>query len=394
MKIPRTLLRFLVPVAILVVAYVVTRGVIAMRPEAEIKRPEAVVPVVRVALVETETVRVDVLAQGTVVPRTETVLVAEVSGRVESISPSLFNGGFFSKGDPLVYIDPRDNEMRVEEVKLDVARAERRVTQEEADARSARSDWESLGNGGEPTPLVLREPQLAEARAELAAARARLDKAHRDVERCTILAPYTGRIRSESVDPGQYLMAGSEVARVFATDAVEVRLPMPETDFAFLEEDLAFRRGDEAEPGPEVTLYARFGGREGVWKGNIERIESELDPKSRMAVVVVRVADPYGRGETIDRPPLALGTFVRAVIAGRSFDGCMPLPRAAMRGRDSVYVVDEEDRISIRRVEILRAEADRVLVSTGLDLGERVIVSPLDTAVDGMRVKINEGGSE
>jgi len=139
---------------------------------------------------------------------------------------------------------------------------------------------------------------------------------------------------------------------------------------------------------PEVVFEAEFGGREHRWIGRIVRTEGELDPRTRMIHAVARVEDPYGRSEQAGRPPLAVGLFVEAEVQGRRVDGVYSLPRAALRGNDSVVVVDGEGRAHLRRVELLQRLTDRVLIRSGLEPGERVVISPLALTVEGMRVEV------
>ena len=152
-------------------------------------------------------------------------------------------------------------------------------------------------------------------------------------------APYTGRIRTKSVDVGQFVSRGAPVARVYAVDYAEVRLPIPDAELAYVDLPLAFRGQAGDAKGPKVTLRAQFAGREHTWQGRIVRTEAEIDPQSRMVQAVARVADPYGQGGRPGRPPLAVGMFVEAEIEGR-WTSSVVLPRVALRGGDTVYVID------------------------------------------------------
>ncbi len=392
MKAPKLIAKLLLPVLIVIMAVLFSRYLVATRPEVEAVPPQRNVPIVKTLTVRPQEVSFTVEAQGTVVPHAETRLMAEVSGRIEEISGSLVNGGFFEQGDLMLRIDPTDYELALEEANLAVSRAERMLVQEQADAEVARKDWESLGKG-EASPLVLRQPQLAEARAELASARARLERSRRDVERTVLRAPYAGRVRSESVDLGQFIARGSEVAMIYAVDYAEVRLPLPDSELAFVDIPLAFRGTNPGFEGPDVLLRARFAGRETTWNAKIARTEGELDPMNRMVIAIARVEDPYGLSELAERPPLALGMFVEAEISGRTRADSIVLPRTALRSGERVFVVDDEERLRMRPVQVFRAERDRVVLEGGLAPGDRVIVSPLEAPVEGMQVAL-EGGRE
>jgi len=405
----KRMLRIVLPVALLLFAVFLTKTLVGLRPKVEPTTPEIVPPVVAAVGVESAALDLVVHAQGTVVPRTQSRLVSEVAGRIVEVSPDWVNGGFFEAGELLVAIDPTDYELAEKEAEMRVAQAELSLAQDLADAEIAQRDWEVLNGDTPAPPLVVREPQVREARASLAAAKSALEKAARDLERCRIVAPYPGRIRSKSVDVGEFVQRGSELGRVYAIDRAEIRLPLPDSELEFLDLPLAYRGPRVTEPigtngvmqaegahWPEVTLSARFAGSAPIWSGRIVRTEGELDPESRMVVAVCEVEDPYGRSEETNRPPLAVGMFVDATIQGIRVPDALAMPRTALRTGDRVFVVEGapgEERLAIREVEVLRTERDRVLVQSGVTPGERVVLSPIETAVDGMRIRLDQEDS-
>ncbi len=379
----RKILKIILPILILTIggggAYLlfISREVVLTIP---IEVPP---PLVRVQTVELEDLQLVVPAQGTVAPRTESTLVAQVAGQITRVSPAFVNGGFFEKGDVLLAIDPRDYEVAVAQARVQVAQAELRLAREEEEGAIARDEWQRLGQG-EPTALVLREPQIAEARATRAAAEGALTRATLDLERTQIRAPYPGRVRAKSADVGQYVNPGSPVGRIYAVDYAEVRLPVPDDQLAYLNAPLSFRNRDDAK-GPDVRFRATFAGREHIYMGRIVRVEGEIDPRSRMVALVGRVDNPY-RQRDHNRPPLSVGMFVTAEIMGYRAEEVAVVPRAALRGKDRVLVV-VENRLYYRAIDILRADAETVVVKAGLESGDQLCVSPLDTVVDGMRVR-------
>lgn len=384
-------LRTFLPLFILASGLLLAGYLVGTRPKAvPMERGEAAPPV-RVLEVVPEDMRLRVEALGEVRPRAEIDLVAEVTGRIVATSASLESGAFFAAGEELARIDPIDYELAVRRARADVAQARVEVETELAEAEVARSEWDDL-HGGNPPPLVVREPQLAGARARLEAARASLAQAEVDLARTVIEAPFAGRVRSENVDVGQFVSRGASLARIYAIDAVEVRLPLSTDDLAFV--DLPLRAdGLAGEKGPSVDLRASIGGREHHWRGRIVRTEGELDPRTRMLHAVVRVEDPYRlRGGETDAP-LAIGLYVAASISGRAVEGVFVVPRDALRdGADGaqVLVIDEESRVRLRPVEVLREQADTVLIASGLRGGERICVSHLEVAVEGMLVRVVE----
>ncbi len=378
-------IRLLVPVAVLLAGVVGAAALIATRPQVAAKPPDALVPLVRVAAIELRDLPLEVTTHGTVAPRTESALIPEVSGRVVEISPSLVSGGFFAEGDLLVRIDPRDYEIALERARAALARAE----SEEARARAELARRRALAERDFASAAQLEEAvrNQAVSAATVREARAALVQAERELQRTALRAAFAGRVRDENVDVGQFVSRGAPIATLYAVDWAEVRLPVPDEELAFLDLPLAWRGEQPDALGPEVRLFARFGGTEHEWLGRIVRTEGEIDARSRMVHAVARVEDPYGRSDN-GRPPLAVGLFVRAAIQGRTAPGVAVLPRAALRGASQVLVVDAEGRLRFRDVEVLRTLRDEVVIAGGLANGERVCISPLETVVDGMAVRV------
>ena len=386
MRVLLRLLKVFLPLAVLAVAGFTALTIVRNRPEVETQPLRIEPPGVRIHVVELEDVRLSVTSQATVRPRTETQLVPEISGRVTSVAPSFAEGGFFDAGDVLVTIDPFDYEQAVVSVRSQLAQSRLRLAQEEAEAEVARREWQELGLG-DPRELTLREPQLDDARAAVAAAEANLLRAQRDLERAEITAPYAGRVRYKNVDVGQFVTVGNGVATIYAVDVAEIRLPLPDDQLVYLDLPLSFR-GTRNRPGPRVTVRTTFAGATYTWDGRVVRTESEIDPVSRMVHVVAEVRDPYLPGTDPNRPPLAVGMYVEAEIEGREFDQVVVLPRAAVRGQVQVLVIDANNRVRFRDVEIFRSTIESVFVSGGLAQGERVVVSTIDSPTEGMLVQV------
>ena len=385
----RTMARFLHVLAPLVVLGAAGLGAYTMilnRPDVQTELPVFEPPGIRVHTVTFQDLELRVTSQGTVSPRTESQLVPEISGRVIWVASSFASGGFFEAGNVLLKIDPYDYEQAIISERARLAEARLRLAREEAEAEVAHREWEELGRG-DPRALTLHEPQLEDARAAVAAAEASLDRAKRNLDRAELRAPYVGRVRRKNVDIGQFVAVGSPVATIYAVDYAEIRLPLPDEELAYLDLPLSYR-GSQNRVGPPVTLRAQFAGRTHTWQGRIVRTEGEIDPVSRMVHVVAQVKDPYAPGRDLSRPPLAVGMYVEAEIAGRVATEVAVLPRAALSGPSQVLVVDEESRLRFRTVELLRSTTEAIVVRAGLEAGEMVSVSPLEAVTDGMKVRV------
>jgi RND family efflux transporter MFP subunit len=388
----RRILQFLLPLAVLIAGALGAKSLIDMYEAPVAAAPIVEPPFVRAITAEAEDIRLSVLAEGTVRPRAESELVPEIAGRVMWVSPSLAIGGFFEEGDEMLKIDRREYELAVTRSRAAVAQAELRVATEEQEAAVARKEWEDLGQG-EPTALVLREPQLAEANAARASAQAALEQTQFDLERTVVKAPFAGRIRRKQVDIGQYVQRGQSVATLYSTDVAEIKLPIPDKELEFLNLPLAYRDAEARAAGPSAVVSADFAGQTYKWQGRIVRTEGEIDPQTRMVQALAQVENPYAQAPNSSRPPLAVGMFVQAEIAGRTVRA-ISLPRTALRGESVAWVINDRNQIEFRELDILRLEHDRVLVRGGIEPGERVCVSALEAAVQGMEVKVLEAGSE
>jgi len=338
-------------------------------------------PLVEVLSAGRTDVPIVVEGHGEVVAKVDVEMVPQVTGRVVTVSPSMVAGGFFKAGQTLFVIETRDYELGVERALAAVARAEVQLEREQAEAEVAREEWEELHPGEAPSSgLVVREPQVRQAQAEVEAANADLSVARLNLERTRVSLPFDGVVVSESVDLGQFVTTGRALATVYGTDQVEVRVPLESRDLAWFD----VPRGP-ASKGPRAEVSAAFAGATYTWEGRITRMEAQLDATSRMAHVVVEVQHPFAASE--GRPPLMPNTFVDVRIFGRSLDDVVPLPRHALREGGVVWLF-EDGRLRVREVSVARADRERVYVSAGLETGEQVIVSSLDAITDGMVVRI------
>lgn len=387
----KKILRYTLPPALIVASIIVVLILASNRPEPPEREPVETAMLVDTIAAELAGDRFIVEAQGTVQPRTQTTLVPEVSGKVTHISEEFVAGGFFRAGEVLVEIDPSDYQTAVKQAEADLAAARARLSDEQARSDQARRDWRKLhGNEGEPSPLVLRIPQLEQAKASVQAAEAALAQARRNLERTRISLPYDGMVRSRSVDIGQYVGVGTTLGVAFAADTAEVRLSLPDRDLAFINLP---QPGRKQGPRPRVRFFGDVSGQRGSWTGEIVRTEGVIEETTRLTHAVARIQDPYGLlGE--ERPvPLPMGTYVQAEIQGRSAAGLIELPRETLREGDRLFIADEDDRLEIRNVDVVRSTAQRVYLADSIEPGERVITTAIAAPISGTRLNVRESQS-
>ena len=355
---------------IIATAIAITVLMVSLRKEPPKKEVENLAMLVEVIELEPVETRFPIRSQGTVRPRTETILSAEISGAVVDISPKFIPGGVFRAGEVLMRIDPTNYEVAVKQ-------AEALLKQREIEFEGA----EKLRSQG-----YRAESEYASAAAALASAEAELVRAKRNLERTFIRLPYDGIVRSKESDIGQFVNPGTRLGVTFATDYAEVRLPLTDQDLAFVELPYAAQISKTGEaPGPGVLLTATQRGTPRQWQARIVRSEGVVDESSRVTYAVARIDDPYrlkGNGD-----PLPMGTFVSATIEGRAVDSLLRVPRFALRGSDQLLFVDDDSRLRIRNVRIMRADAEFAYLESGAAAGERVIVTTMESPINGMLVR-------
>jgi len=377
-------MKIVLPALLLAAGGVGAWAMLAYKPVLQQQASQAEPPLASVIRVQPQTVKLNVHSQGVVAPRVEIDVVSEVAGKIVKLHPGFAAGGFFKQGELLVAIDSRDYDVAVAQTQARIAEARRLLASEEAQAEQAKSEWQALGEG-RPSPLALHVPQLAEARAKLAAAEADLAKARLQRSRCELRAPFPGRVHDKRVGLGQYVQVGEKMARLYSTDAAEIRLPLAVDQLGLLDLPLGLRDGPAQ---PNVTLRAEWAGAPCRWQGRIVRTEGALDGATGLLHAVAEVREPYARQD--GGPPLLAGLFVQAEIEGRVRPGVFVLPKTAVNAAQEALLVDAGGRLRIRRLDILRQEPDRVLVQGGLSPGERVVVSGIQIPVDGMAVRVQE----
>ncbi|MFD1215853.1 MULTISPECIES: efflux RND transporter periplasmic adaptor subunit [Microbulbifer] len=364
-----------------VLGIVVAAGVAAvaavfmMAPKPEEKVAEAVVPpMADVLYAEPSRQTLLVPSQGSVHARHEIEVVARVGGVIQGVGDAFVPGGFFQQGDSLLQIEPADYRHALTRAESQVATAAATLAQEQGMAKQAKREWRDLGTAT-ANDLFLRKPQLAAAEAGLAAAKADRDQAKLDLDRTAVKAPFAGRVVETLVDIGQYVTPGTQLARIHSTDIAEIRLPLTDHQLSLLELPL----GRAVEDGPAVRVAANLAGKEREWRGRIVRTEAAIDPNSRFVYAVAQIQNPYA-GEA----PLINGLFVEAHIAGRTYDDIAILPRQALHEGDHILVLNDENQLGFRDVELLQAVGDQVWLRGDIATGEKIVVSSLGYSREGM----------
>lgn len=372
--------KVILPVSILIAAIIVFVVLIRTPEQLDVVPAEQAVASVRVAPVRSQSVRLDVHSQGRVQASRRVSLSAAATGPVSWISPSLRAGGYFAADEVILRVDSTDYETALERARSSLAQAE-------TDARHAREEYER--NSALAAQRLISESQLRDLQrqAENSAGRVRdaqgaVDQAELDLRRSEIRAPFATIVESSSIDLGQHVGRGQALAVLLSADEVEVRLPLALNQLSYLDIPLGIRGELADDISPKVKISGRLGDAVQHWEGRLVRMEASIDTVSNAVQAIVRV------DQTTAGIPLPIGLYVEAVIAGREVDDVIVLPREVIRGNNQVLVVDTENRLWYRQVEIMRLENDRVVLSGGLEDGERICLSPIQAIIDGMRVNV------
>lgn len=386
-------MKTILSILVLMLAAGVSFWLYGHKPQTKKIKPQRPVPVVRTVAVQISSEPVLFEASGTVIPARRVQLLSEVEGRIIEQNPELVPGGIIAEGDLVIQIDPLDYTLQVSERQAEVATAQYELEVEEGRQIIARQEWqllerELLGDKVSKT-LALREPHLRNSRARLEAAESRLATAKLAEKRTTIQAPFTGLVLEEFVEKGQFVGRQTAIATLVATDQFWVRVSVPLS----LLDRIRFPDKSEGAGSPALIILEKgYGGKPTVREGTLFKLLADLDPKGRMARILVTVQDPLdlqklktiGDKNEKEGGKILLDSYVKVRIDAGVLDGVYVIPREALREGDRLWLVNGKGLLDIREVTVLWRRVDEVLVDTHLEPDERIVVSRLQSPVPGM----------
>lgn len=391
----RVIVNTVVPVGVIAGGVVAARTIIADRPEPQVQERVEAPTLVRVLTAQTEEGRPLVRAQGTVVPSRQLSVVSEVSGRIVRMHPEVTVGGLIPEGTEIFSIDSSSYRINVAERETELATARANLEIERGRQAVAEREWEifreALGTEGANSELATRAPQMATAQTAIDAAEVRLRRARLDLNRTSIRAPFDAIVLNETAEEGLLVSPSGPLATIAATDVYWVQAAVPVDDLP----TLAIPEFN-AQSGSPVTVVQNYGTRQFRRQGEIVRLLPEMDTVGRLARVLVAVRDPLLQTDESaelraqGQVPLLLGTYVELEFSAVHARPVVRLPRSVVKDGHDVWVMTDEDRLAVRRVEIAWREENDVLVAEGVRPGERVVVSHIETAVDGMALRLSD----
>jgi len=368
---------------------------IQMRPEPQAREVKRKIPFVEAIQAEKKPLRSSILAYGTIQPRTQTTLIAEVPGIIEEVAPfesegptttDFRPGGFFQKGDLLLKIEDVDLVTMEAEARANLRRVELQLIQERELAKQAKLEWGDR-DWSLASDLVKRIPQIEKAEAETRAAEARLTQSTRDLNRSQVRAPFEGRILKTMADVGQQVGSGASaaLAEIYALDSAEINLALSRSEMSFLGFADGFKPSDELNVQTQVLDVSG----KVIHEGLLDRSEGVVDPRTRLTNLIAKVddcfANPYSKKPVSN--PLAVGQFVSLRLVGAEVNVFL-VPESAFRTQETVLVVDNENRLHTREVSVIHRTDKEAWVTSGLTDGEKVCITPIEIISEGMQVKL------
>ena len=381
--------KILLPVIIIIATVIVIMVIFKNPPTSKRGKPsKAPQMTVETTTLIPQSYQVMVQSFGTVTPRTQSVLFAQVSGQINYVSKQFRAGGFFEQGDILIQLDDRDHRAEVNIAQASLMSAKQNLQEEDARVKQAKADWQRLGNGKAPNALVLRQPQYETAKAQVLSAQAQLDKVKLSLERTSIVAPYAGRILKKNVDIGQVISNNTQLADIFAVDYVEIRLPIKNKDLPLMKLPEEYRHADNNNNSSlisNVVISSDLMG-EQVWQGKIVRTESAIDEMSQQLYVVAQIIHPYD-SEYNQGAQIKMGQYVTAQITGIEVDNALVIPSSAIYQGSYVYIV--EDGLLMRKaIKLGWQNGTEAIVTHGLIADDELVLTSLGQVSSGTPVAI------
>ena len=376
--------RFISPVAILAIAIGIFKLLQMQATPAEQKPIEHAPPLVATQAVVKQAWPFVIESQAIVQAKQATTISSQVSGKINKLS-SQFEAGFFVEKDSILLEVSESNYLAdVKSAKANLSIALANLQEEQARGDVAKIEWQAYSE--QASDLALRKPQIAAQQANVAFAKAQLERAERELDRTKIRMPYAGLVVERKISLGDYVTPGFAVAKVIATDVAEVRLPLTLAQYQKLQPYMSQTKSVQIAP-ISVELFNNLA-RPQQWQASLDRIEQVVESDTQIIFAVAKITDPYNLNNSHDYP-LEVGQFVKAHILIEHETELFRISRSLLTPRQQLLVVNG-DKLRIRTPNILHQDQHYIYVDSGLEQGDQIIVSALSKPVDGMRIRMAE----
>lgn len=369
----------IIAIAALAVFWIYSNEPVAQR-EAATKKTAMLVDVEEVRR-GTYTPRIEGL--GAVEAAQDIILSPRIEGRIVEISENFVPGGFVEEGEVLVKIDPSDYQNTVKQRESALQQAQSELDIELGRQDVAEREYKLLDQKltEENKALVMREPQLAAARAAVLSAQAELDQAKLELERTDIAAPFDAQILTRGVNVGSRVDPGDELARLVGIDEYWVTVTVPVARV----NQISFP--ENGEPGARVKIRNRTAWPEGITReGRVIRLIGALDDQTRLARVLVSVKDPLALKENTNGPKMIVGSVVQAEIEGTPLENIVRIDRDFLRDNDTLWL-KREGKLVITDATVLLKDKEHAYISDGLKDGALLVTGNLATVAEGIELR-------
>jgi RND family efflux transporter MFP subunit len=368
------LVKIFIPIGIIIFGMVGFSLIKASAADDGDKKPVDTRPTVSVKALKAVEHQVVLTSFGEVKPLETTRLAAQVSGEVTSWHKNFVAGGLVQRGEVLFSIEKDNYQAALLQAEAALTSAQAVLIEEQAKAQVAEDEAKRFPNKPR-TDLFLRKPQVLSAQAQVKSAQAALMRALRDLEDCDVKAPYDALIISREIGVGQFVNKGTQVAQLNNIEAAEIIVPIAGFDSLFLPTPLAETSVNISYKG--INSFVR--------QGKISRDLGVIDSATRMSHIVVQVDDPYNLKSS--GSDLKFGKYVEVSFAGKQLSEVFKLPQELVNNR-TVWVVDNEQKLQAKEVNVLRSEGAYFLIDKGLANDEQLVLTLPEYPQVGMEVKL------
>ena len=406
-------------IIVLVIAISIAVFLIAIKAKPEKKEPEKAAPLAEVIIAKPSSIVMKVEAFGTVKPRKSVKMTAEVSGKIDYISPLFAEGGFVEKDSLLVKIDSRSYRLNrdacivnIRQAKADIARLKQEIVNYKADIVLAEGNLKlstkefnrmtKLSKGNYASKNQLDSAEMAHLKATmqvqdinnrlaltdsvmeqklnvLKMAEVELEKANLALEKTELKARFGGYVMDKFVEEGEYVGTGQALGHIYLKSKLDVDVRIPLEKMKWL--DSVMKNG--SMPQVDIKISGPSGNDLNLWQGKVVRVKATIDEKTRTLPMTIAIDNVDNNSLYKLRP----GTFVKCSIKGKKYDNIFVLPRYLLK-QNTLFLV-ENNQLHRKEVKVLRKFEEKVYVQSGLKEGDKILSVPIPGAIEGMNVKLN-----
>ena len=380
-------MKYIISLLIILLAVGAAIGLYKTSPKTKKIMPERPVPLVQSTEIRPGREMVVVEAFGTVVPAKRITFQSEVEGRIIDQNQELVPGGLINQDEMVIQVDPADYELQVSEYRAEMEEAIFELDLEQGKQVIAEREWQlmekEIDTSAAGKSLALREPHLRLVKAKVDKAKSRLAAAELALKRTTLRSPFNALVLEEFIDRGQLVSRQTVLATLVGTDQFWVQVSVPVSVLQRIS-----LPGDTGKTGSKSeVIFEPLSGPAVVRRGHVLRLMGDLDPEGRMARILIVIDDPLNLRKGISKGRLLLGSYVKVKIDAGYLNDVYSIPRQALREGDVIWVQDNEDKLQIRNVDVVWRRQDEVLAHAGLQEGDRLILSRMQSPLPGMTVR-------